>query len=62
MQQPVINTDDSDEWWNPKCEEEFKISMEIGLVKPMFLHKRKRKVNLDETEAFGRDGKRIHPE
>lgn len=36
MQQTVINTDDTDEWWNPACEKEFKMAIHHKIVKPMF--------------------------
>lgn len=43
MIQPTIDTDDPEEWWNPRCEEEFKIPIEMNLVKSAFPRRKKKK-------------------
>lgn len=60
MQQPVINTDDTSEWWNPACEKEFKTPIQMKLVKPKFPHLKQQKKGQEEDMVKNGDPT-IHP-
>ena len=61
MQQAVINTDDTDEWWNPACEREFKAPIQLKVVKPMFPRNKMVRVGQDNAENNTNAGSLIYP-